>query len=145
MLSSQRRSLCVAIGTVLFFLKVILLGFWEDAVTVAHARSRTGVKSTLIRDENPGTVKNHLVLPYAFSSESMGFTLGLSDTYFLRLFLSTRGMIGHYPRQRANTPLVFDQDSPRAGSNDSNDRQFSEDSGDDNWTDFKLEYVLPWA
>jgi len=45
--------------------------------TTVHARPRTSVKNTLVREEKPGTTKNFLVLPYAFSSESMGFILGL--------------------------------------------------------------------
>ena len=43
-----------------------------------QARPNTSVKSTLSRVENQekGT-KNKLILPYAFSTESMGFTMGV--------------------------------------------------------------------
>lgn len=146
--------------------------------TTVHARPRTSVKNTLVREEKPGTTKNFLVLPYVFSSESMGFTLGLggglkgygqeqlllgatgfgsfeeSVGFFLgmwdyrpswmpRFFFSAQGMIAHYPKQRAYTKLIFDPDTPRPGSNDSDENQFGEDSGFDNWTDFQLEFVLP--
>jgi hypothetical protein len=146
--------------------------------TTVHARARISVKNTLVREEKPGTSKNFLVLPYAFSTESMGVTLGIGGGlkgygqeqlllgatgfgsfdkavgFFLgmwdyqpswvpRLFFSAQGMISHYPKQRAYTKLFFDPDTTRPGSNDSDESQFGEDSGYDNWTDFKLEFVLP--
>jgi len=43
-----------------------------------QAKPRTSIKSSLEREENPnGGTKNTLIMPYAFSSESMGFTAGL--------------------------------------------------------------------
>lgn len=147
--------------------------------TAAYARPRTSIKNVLTREENPrqGT-KSALVLPYAFSSESMGLTVGvggggkgygqeqllLGATGFAsfdetvglflgmwdfrpqfakRFFFSAQGMVGHYPKQRAYTAVSFSPDLPRPGSNASEAEQYGEESGYDNWTDFKLEYVLP--
>ena len=43
-----------------------------------YARPSTSVKSTLSRAENrDGSTKNKLIMPYAFSTESMGFTAGV--------------------------------------------------------------------
>ena len=145
-----------------------------------QAKPRASVKSTLTRAEDPrGGTKNSLIIPYAFSSESMGFTLGvgagtkgygqdqllLGGTVFgstdeaaalflgmwdyrpsfaNRFFLSAQGMVGHYPKSRAYTSL-FQQDTIRAGSNDSDMDDYLEDSGYDNWTDFKMEFVMPWG
>ncbi len=146
-----------------------------------QAKSRTSVKSTLTRAENPkGGTKNSLLLPYAFSTESMGFTMGvgggtkgygqeqllLGATAFYsvdeavglflgmwdyrpsfanRFFFGAQGMVGNYPKNRAYTSIDFQQDTIRAGSNDSDMNDYVEDSGYDNWTDFKLEFVLPWG
>ncbi|MEN8130941.1 MAG: BamA/TamA family outer membrane protein [Pseudomonadota bacterium] len=146
--------------------------------TTVHALPRTSVKNILVREENPKDTKSHLVLPYAFSTESMGFTLGvggavkgygqeqllLGSTVFgsgdsavggflgmwdyrplwtERFFFSVQGMAGHFPRQRAYSATSFEPDSPRPGSNESGKDDFIEKSGFDNWTDFRLEYVLP--
>ena len=143
-----------------------------------QARPNTSVKNTLTRKENPsGDTKNSLVMPYAFSSESMGFTIGVGGgtkgygqeqlllgattfgsfdkvaalflgmwdyrpSFAKRFFLSAQGMVGHYPENRAYTG-GFQQDRIRAGSNDSDMNDFVEDGGYDNWTDFKIEFVLP--
>jgi len=149
-------------------------------VPALQAKPRTSVKNTLTREENPrvGT-KNSLIMPYAFSSESMGFTLGVgggakgygqdqlllgattfgsSDeaaalflgmwdyrpSFANRIFFSAQGMVGQYPKNRAYTGR-FRQNSIRAGSNDSDIDDYVEDSGDDNWTDFKIEFVMPWG
>ncbi len=146
--------------------------------STVHALPRTSVKNILVREENPKDTKSHLVLPYAFSTESMGFTLGvggavkgygqeqllLGSTVFgsvdsavggflgmwdyrplwtERFFFSAQGMAGHFPRQRAYSATSFEPDSPRPGSNESSKDDFIEESGFDNWTDFRLEYVLP--
>jgi hypothetical protein len=146
-----------------------------------QARPNTSVKSTLAREENPkGGIKNTLILPYAFSSESMGMTFGVgggmkgygqeqlllgatafgsSDnaaalflgmwdyrpSFANRFFLSAQGMAGHYPANRAYTSIGFQPDTIRAGSNDSDMDDYVEDSGYDNWTDFKMEFVMPWG
>ena len=144
-----------------------------------QARPNTSVKNILSRDEDPkkGT-KLFLILPYGFSTESLGVTLGvggamkgygqeqllLGSTAFAsfdeavgaflgmwdyrpsfanRFFFSAQGMAGHYPSQRAYTSLFFREGVPRPGSNDSSEYQYGEKSGYDNWTDFRLEYVLP--
>jgi hypothetical protein len=60
-----------------------------------------------------------------------------------RFFFSARGMAGHYPKQRAYAAPVYREGKPRPGSNDSDKDDYGEESGYDNWTDFKLEYVLP--
>ena len=146
-----------------------------------QARPRTTVKNTLTRVENPkGGTKNSLIMPYAFSSESMGFTLGVGGgtkgygqeqlllgatafgsfdeaaalflgmwdyrpSFANRFFISAQGMAGHYPRSRAYSSVEFQQNSVRAGSNDSDMEDYVEDSGYDNWTDFRMEFVLPWG
>ena len=149
-------------------------------VSTLQARPRTSVKSTLTREENlKGGTKNTLVMPYAFSSESMGFTLGIGagvkgygqeqmllgatlfgsadeavglflgmwdyqPSFANRFFLSAQGMAGHYPNNRAYTG-EFQQNTIRAGSNDSDMDDYAEDGGYDNWTDFKVEFVMPWG
>ena len=45
--------------------------------TAAHAQMPTSVKFSLIRAENPKGSKAFLILPYAFSSETMGLTGGV--------------------------------------------------------------------
>lgn len=145
-----------------------------------QAKPNTSVKSTLTREENrDGSSKNILIMPYAFSTDSMGFTMGVgggtkgygqeqlilgatafgsSDkavalflgmwdyrpSFANRFFFSAQGMIGHYPKNRAYTG-VFQQDTIRPGSNDSDMDDYAEDSGYDNWTDFKIEFVFPWG
>ncbi len=145
------------------------------------ARPNTSIKSSLTRAENPEAgVRNSLILPYAFPSESMGGTFGIgagtkgygqdqlilggtvfgssddAEAIFLgmwdfrpsfakRFFFGAQGMAGHYPRNRAYTNVPFEADTVRAGSNDSHMDGYLEDAGYDNWTDFRLEYVLPWG
>jgi Omp85 superfamily domain len=89
-----------------------------------------------------------LVGATAFASvdEAVGLFLGMWDyrpSFTKRFFFGAQGMVGHYPRQRGYSALFFDPDISRPGSNDSNKDQFEEESGFDNWTDFRLEYVLP--
>jgi len=161
-------------------LTVVLLTVALPA-TVAYTRPNTSIKSSLTREENPkkGT-KTSLILPYAFSTESMGATFGVGGgakgygqdqllfgatafgsaegavglflgmwdyrpSFANRFFFGAQGMVGHYPTQRAYTELSFEPNVPRPGSNDSGENQYGEDSGYDNWTDFKLEYVLPFG
>jgi len=123
-------------------------------------------------------LKSALVLPYAFSTDSMGFTMGAggllkgygqeqlllgatafgsfddavglflgmwdySPSWAQRFFISAQGMVGHYPKQRAYSATSYKPGTDRPGSNDSDKDDFAEESGYDNWTDFKLEYVLP--
>jgi len=73
------------------------------------------------------------------SSSECGIT---GHPFANRFFLSAQGMVGHYPKSRAYTSL-FQQDTIRAGSNDSDMDDYLEDSGYDNWTDFKMEFVCP--
>ena len=56
---------------------VIMAGLFAPPTTI-YARPKTTIKNTLDRVENAhkGT-KLSLILPYAFSSESLGVTLGL--------------------------------------------------------------------
>jgi len=86
----------------------------------------------------------------AFGSfdEAAALFLGMWDyrpSFANRFFFSAQGMAGHYPRNRAYTNVKFQHDSIRAGSNDSDVDDYVEDSGYDNWTDFKMEFVLPWG
>lgn len=81
--------------------------------------------------------------------EARGIIAGMWD-YRLpkteRFYLSILGALAHYPRQRAYS------EAPRrpsgaipaqAGTNDSDENNYIEDDGSDNWVDIKLEYVLP--
>lgn len=146
--------------------------------TPALADPHNVVKNTITREENPKGRKLALVLPYAFSTESMGLTAGVGGMLkgyeqdqllfgatvfgssekavgaFLgmwdyrppwtqRFFFSALGMAGHYPQQRAYASPIYRQGRTRSGSNESNEDDYAEDSGYDNWADFKLEYVLP--
>ncbi|MEN8141178.1 MAG: hypothetical protein ABFR97_08160 [Thermodesulfobacteriota bacterium] len=166
-------------------------GKWGGVATLAcallllalplQARPNTSVKNTLTREENPQAGRReHLIMPYAFASESMGFTAGigggtkgygqeqllLGATLFSssdeavglflglwdyrppfasRLFCSAQGMAAHFPKNRAYSRLVFSPGPQRPGANDSYEEDYVQDSGYDNWTDFKLEYVLPWG
>ncbi|WP_319550467.1 BamA/TamA family outer membrane protein [Desulfogranum marinum] len=147
-------------------------------VTTLQAKPMTSVKNTTIRDENPKKQQSTLILPYAFSSDSMGTTIGvggmmkgygqdqllLGSTAFgsfdsavglflgmwdyrpswsQRLFFGAQGMVGHYPRQRGYSAPFFEKGQTRPGSNDSDKDAYIEEKGYDNWTDFRLEYVLP--
>jgi len=63
-----------------------------------------------------------------------------------RFFFTAFGALSHFPRQRAYTEVPRRADGsrpPPAGSNNSDEDNFVEDEGDDNWIDLKLEYVLP--
>lgn len=61
-----------------FFLKALFMTIaGVFLATAADARPPTSVKSTTIREENPKGLKSALVLPYAFSTDSMGFTAGV--------------------------------------------------------------------
>jgi len=161
------------------FLKALFLALAGIFLaTVVLARPLTSVKNTMIREENPKGSKSILVLPYAFSTDSLGFTLGVggafkgygqeqlffgatafgsfdravglflgmwdySPSWAQRFFLSAQGMVGHYPNQRAYSAPFHKPGTDRPGSNDSDKDDFAKQSGYDNWTDFKLEYVLP--
>lgn len=80
------------------------------------------------------------------ADEAYGGVVGLWD-YMLpfgdRLFFSTLGSLGHYPRQRAYSSAPRVADSSGAGGNDSSEHDYIEDEGTDNWIEFKFEYVLP--
>jgi hypothetical protein len=162
-----------------FYLKALVLAIAGIFLaTTVFARPRTTVKNTTVREENPKGSKNALVLPYAFSTDSMGFTIGVgglikgygqeqlllgetalgsfddavglflgmwdySPSWAQRFFLGAQGMAGHYPNQRAYAAPFYEPGTDRPGSNDSDKDDFSEESGYDNWSEFKLEYVLP--
>ncbi len=63
-----KRSALVAAG-----LSLVWIGWASTAV----ARTSTGVKYTVTRAENPQEKKETLILPYAFSAESLGLTAGI--------------------------------------------------------------------
>ncbi len=146
----------------------------------AHSRPRATVKYQTIRTENKNQKgREALVLPYAFSSETMGTAVGLGggikglyqdqlliagtvfggadeDTYGIilgawdyrpfpsdRFYLSAVGSYGHYPRQRIYGQSINKPGDIRPGSNDSEQDDYIEAGGENNWSDFKLEYVLP--
>ncbi len=165
-------------------LKSICCFFVLVALTVSvHAKPRSSVKLTALRVENPRGAQEALILPYAFSADSLGTTLGvggMAKGYYQdqllfggtvfgsfdeaaaiilgmwdyrlpwaqRIFFTTFGSVGHYPRQRAYTdpviqPGVIQPGVIPAGSNESDPDDYIESSGFDNWFEFKLEYVLP--
>jgi hypothetical protein len=77
---------------------------------------------------------------------AVGLGIGMWDyrpPFTERFFFTAFGMAGHYPQQRAYSARSFRPGMIRPGSNDSDKDQYAEDSGYDNWTDFRLEYVLP--
>lgn len=164
----------------LFGMMTILLVF-----APVFAQLPTTVKNSLIREENPRGAKERLIIPYVFSSETMGLTFGvgamakgygqdqllvagtayvgsnneveveddaasviagmwdLRVPYTERFFFTATGSVGYFPRKRAYAAPAYDPGSVRPGSNDSTDEQYLEVGGTDNWTDFRLEYVLP--
>jgi len=72
--------------------------------------------------------------------------LGLWDyrpSFANRFFISAQGMVGHYPRQKAYAAPSYPAGTVPPGSNDSPSSTFAQESGYDNWTDLKLECVLP--
>lgn len=144
-----------------------------------QARPTADVKMSINRAENANAAGDTLILPYAFSAESMGFTVGVGgmrrgflqdqmtiggtvfggkETHGLaagvwdfrvpgaqRLYFSTIGMFGYFPRQNAYSAgdSFVPAGTPAPGSNDSTDQQFIQASGVSNWFDLKLEYALP--
>ena len=86
---------------------------------------------------------------YGSDDDAYGALGGMWDyriPYANRLFFSVFGAYGYYPRQRAYTQSPrppSDSTPPPAGTNDSSENDYAEDKGNDNWIDFKLEYVLP--
>jgi hypothetical protein len=78
--------------------------------------------------------------------DTYGIVLGAWDyqpPWSERFFLTAVGSYGHYQKQRAYTALSYDPDQPRRGSNDSDEDDFVVTPGFNNWSDFRLEYVLP--
>jgi len=96
-----------------------------------------------------GYIQDQLLMgatTFASSDEATGVYMGVWDyqpSFVKRLFFSFQGMAGHYPRERAYSALRFQPGAIRPGSNESSKDQFVQNSGYDNWTDFKFEYVLP--
>jgi outer membrane protein assembly factor BamA len=85
---------------------------------------------------------------FGSSDEAVALFLGMWDyrpSFSKHFFFSAQGMVGHYPRNRAYTNVPFEANSIRSGSNESDKDAYLEDAGYDNWTDFSLEYVLPWG
>ena len=70
--SRPARLLLAAIGS----LAVCVFTVNPLFAPLVFAKSKATVKYSIIREENPKGTKNSLVLPYAFSTESMGFTVG---------------------------------------------------------------------
>jgi len=61
------------------FLKLCLAILWGSCLAAtAFAKPTAGVKSVIDRAETPDRVSETLVLPYAFSTDTMGFNLGLA-------------------------------------------------------------------
>ena len=61
------------------FFKLSLAVFLGSCIaTTASAKPSAGVKTVIDRAETPGKVSETLILPYAFSTDTMGFNLGLA-------------------------------------------------------------------
>jgi hypothetical protein len=81
--------------------------------------------------------------------EAKGGVLGMWDFRIpaaRRLYFTAYGSIGEYPRQRAYTEVprrISGSQPPPSGSNDSDQDNYVQDDGTDNWYELKLEYVLP--
>ncbi len=164
---------------IITFCSVVITSAIFLTVGFSDAKPRATVKQQSIRAENKHGGKETLILPYAFSSDSMGTVIGVGggakgfyqdqlllggsifgsvdeETYgiFLgawdyrpswskRLFLTAAGSYGHYPNQRAYGDLSIEPGEVRPGSNDSDKDDYVETGGENNWFDFKIEYVLP--
>ncbi len=63
----------------LFILAASILSCCFIINNTAQARSRATVKYSITRQENPKGTKEFLILPFAFSSESMGTTMGIGS------------------------------------------------------------------
>lgn len=148
--------------------------------TPVNAKPNASVKFSTQRAENKDKVKETLILPFGFPSESMGTTFGVGSMakgygqdqllvagaawasfdeavggvlglwdyrlpYLERIYFSALGSRGQYPRQRAYSSVVRGVESDKAGGNDSDQDDFIQKEGEDNWIDFKLEYVLPFG
>lgn len=78
--------------------------------------------------------------------DTYGAVLGAWDlrpTRSDRLYFSAVGAYGHYPRQRAYADFVNYVGQTRPGSNGSEADDYRETGGENNWSDFRFEYVLP--
>ncbi len=81
--------------------------------------------------------------------EARGIIGGMWDyrlPFSQRLYFTGYGALSNFPRQRAYTQvprLSSSFDPTVAGSNDSDEDNYIEDEGDDNWYELKLEFVLP--
>ena len=81
--------------------------------------------------------------------EAYGGFAGVWDYRFpfsRRAFISGMGMLGYYPQHRAYAApgeIFIPPGVERPGSNDSDPDVFIEASGDSNWWEVKLDYVLP--
>lgn len=86
---------------------------------------------------------------FGSADEAYGFLGGLWDyqiPFLERLYFSVYGAVAHYPRQRAYSEVPrrpSGDPPPQAGTNNSDENNYVEDEGDDNWYDLKFEYVLP--
>jgi len=96
-----------------------------------------------------GYIQDQLMLAgtvFGSVDSALAGVLGLWDyklPYTERFYASTMGSWGYYPRQRAYAEAPGGYSGVRAGSNDSAKEDYIQDSGQDNWWEVKLEYVLP--
>ena len=160
------------------FAIIILAAAVATIPVCAHASARATVKKKVLREENPKSGEEWLVLPYAFATDDLGTVIGvgggakgygqeqllIAGTLFggpdevyggvlgawdyrppwtKRFFITAVASYGHYPKQRAYVRPQYPPDEPRRGSNDSDEDDYTVTPGDNNWADFRLEYVLP--
>lgn len=85
---------------------------------------------------------------FGSSDEAVAAALGIWDyrvPKLERLFFTLVGTAGRYPRSRAYKSLTYRPGGSPAGSNDSDEDDYIESPGWDNWLDVKLEYTLPFG
>jgi len=83
---------------------------------------------------------------FGSADSAVGGVLAMWDLALLstdRLYFSAIGSMGDYPRQRAYASPAGQVQENSAGTNDSDKDDFIENEGADNWSEMKLEYVLP--
>lgn len=144
------------------------------------AQMPTNVKQQTIRlEKDEPSNQENIILPYAFSTDSMGTVVGvgaaikgwhqpqllLAATAFTgineetrgfivgawdynppwtdRIFISLSGSYGEYPKQRAYASLSYQPNQIRPGSNGSDEDDYVEAGGENNWLDLRIEYVMP--
>jgi len=80
------------------------------------------------------------------ADEAVGGVAGMWDyqiPFASRVFFTAFGSLADYPRQRAYTDVGRVTGDSIAGGNDSDPDDYIEREGEDNWFEFKFEFVVP--